>query len=249
AAGRRLRPQDLGVLSSLGRPRVPVMCRPAVALIVTGNELLPAGSAPRGFQVVDANTPMLHALVDRDGGRLLTGPIVRDDEGLVREALEVAVARTDCVLVTGGSSVGKEDHAPALMRELGELPVHGIAMRPSSPAGIGFVGDTPVFLLPGNPVSCLCAYDFFAGRAVRRLAGRHPGWPHTVVRMPLRKKIASVLGRTDYVRVRIEDDHVLPLAVSGAAILSSTTRAHGFVVVPAQREGYAEETPVDVRLY
>ena len=70
----------------------------------------------------------------------------------------------------GGSSVGQEDHAPALVRELGELPVHGVAMRPSSPAGVGFIGGKPVFLLPGNPVSCLCAYDFFAGRAVRRMA-------------------------------------------------------------------------------
>jgi len=248
-AGRRLRPQDVGVLASLGFGRVSVVRRPRVALVVTGDELLPAGSMPEPNRIVDANTPMLLNLVERDGGRLLTGPIVPDDREELREALRVAVEQADCVLLSGGSSVGREDHAPGLVREEGELAVHGVAMRPSSPAGVGFVRERCVFLLPGNPVSCLCAYDFFAGRAVRRLAGRHPGWPHTVVRMPLKRKIVSALGRTDYVRVRIESSRVVPLAIRGASILTSTTRAHGFVIVPRDAEGYAEGTPVDVRLY
>jgi len=248
-AGRRLRPQDLGVLSSLGFPRVGVVGRPRVGLVVTGNEILPAGSKPEGHRIVDAATPMLLELVARDGGRLLAGPIVRDDRDALAEAISVCVAQTDCVLVTGGSSVGAEDHAPSLVREMGELPVHGVAMRPSSPAGVGFVRRTPVFLLPGNPVSCLCAYEFFAGRAIRLLGGRHPRWPHACVRMPLRDKIASQLGRTDYVRVRIENQRVVPLAIRGASILSSTVRAHGFVIVPKNAEGHAPGEPVDVRLY
>ena len=82
------------------------------------------------------------------------------------------------ILVSGGSSVGSEDHAPTLRREVGELAIHGVAMRPSSPAGIGRIGDALVFLLPGNPVSCLCAYDFFAGRAIRLRGGRSADWPH-----------------------------------------------------------------------
>jgi len=237
------------VLASLGYARVSVVGKPRVALIVSGNELLPVGTMPSGHKIADANTPLLLELVKRDGGTLLTGPIVKDDRGALREALEVSVREADCVLVAGGSSVGQEDHMPTLVRELGELPVHGVAMRPSSPTGVGFVNDKPVFLLPGNPVSCLCAYEFFAGRAVRRLAGRNPGWPHTIVRMPLGRKIASALGRTDYVRVRIEDNQVMPLAIRGAAILTSTTRAHGFVVVDANDEGYPEGHPVRVRLY
>lgn len=220
-----------------------------MALVVTGSELLPAGSVPEGYSIVDSNTPMLLALVKRDGGTLLTNPIVEDERAKVEEALLVSARESDCVLVTGASSVGQEDHVPNILRERGELPVHGVAMRPSSPAGFGVLEGTPVFLLPGNPVSCLCAYDFFAGRAVRRLAGRRPGWPHTVVRMPLLSKIASVLGRTDYVRVRIEKDRVVPLAIRGAAILSSTTRAHGFVIVDKDSEGHAEGEPVSVYLY
>jgi molybdopterin molybdotransferase len=179
----------------------------------------------------------------------LTGPIVPDEREAVREALLVSVREADCVLGSGGSSVGAEDHLPTLVGELGELPVHGVAMRPSSPTGVGFVEKKPVFLLPGNPVSCLCAYDFFAGRAVRRLGGRHPDWPYTRVKMPLGRKIASELGRTDYVRVRIEEGRVVPLAIRGASALSSTTRAHGFVVVDPDDEGHAEDETVTVFLY
>ncbi|MHC4816679.1 MAG: molybdopterin molybdotransferase MoeA [Planctomycetota bacterium] len=248
-AGRRLKPQDVGVLASLGFAQVSVVQQPRVALVVTGDELLPPGTMPKGHAIVDSNTPMLAGLVRRDGGTLCTGPIVRDDRAALADALRTAVADADTVLLSGGSSVGVEDHGPGLIRELGELPVHGIAMRPSSPAGVGFIAEKPVFLLPGNPVSCLCAYDFFAGRAVRRLAGRNPGWPHMVVRMPLQRKIASAIGRTDYVRVRIEKERVVPLAIRGAAILSSTTRAHGFVIVKKDAEGYGEGAPVSVFLY
>ncbi|MEM8883393.1 MAG: gephyrin-like molybdotransferase Glp [Planctomycetota bacterium] len=248
-AGRKLKPQDLGVLSSVGVSRLFAIQQPKVALIVTGNEILPPGTPPKGYAIADANTPMLQALVARDGGHLVTGPILKDDREALAEAIDVCAREADIVLISGGSSVGEEDHAPLLVREKGELPIHGMALRPASPAGIGFIEEKPVFLLPGNPVSCLCAYDFFAGRAVRRRAGLHADWPHVRLRMPLARKIASVLGRTDYARVRIEDGRVMPLAIRGAGILSSTTRAHGFVIVPKEAEGYGEGEPVEVLLY
>jgi molybdopterin molybdotransferase len=248
-AGRRLRPQDLGVLASIGMKQVLCVRRPRVALLVTGDELLPAGEVPHGFRIADANSPMLVDLVRRDGGVPLAGPIVRDNREALREALSVSVREADCVLATGGSSVGSEDHMPSLLGEMGELPVRGVAMRPSGPTCVGFVDGKPVFLLPGNPVSCLCAYDFFAGRAIRRLAGRHPDWPYTKVRMPLARPIASERGRTDCVRVRIEEGKVVPLAARGASILSSTTRAHGFVVVESAVESHAEGETVGVYVY
>jgi molybdopterin biosynthesis enzyme len=98
-------------------------------------------------------------------------------------------------------------------------------------------------------VSCLCAYDFFAGRVVRRLAGRRLPWPYRPLVLPLAHKLSSTLGRVDYTRVRIHDGQVEPVATSGASILSSTTRAHGFVVVGADLEGYPAGTPVTFWLY
>jgi molybdopterin molybdotransferase len=158
-------------------------------------------------------------------------------------------AEADVILVSGGSSVGKEDHAPRVLAELGELSVHGVALRPASPAGFGFLDDRPVFLLPGNPVSCLCAYDLFASRAVRRLGGRSTDLPYRSTVLPLLRKLTSAVGRVDYVRVLIHDGQVEPLATSGASILSSTTRADGFVLVPRDSEGQAAGEEVTVYLY
>ena len=245
-AGRILRPQDIGMLSSLGFSDAPVIRRPRVRILITGNELLPMGTPPAGFRITDANGPMLAALVMRDGGEPIAGPILPDDRDAILAALR---EEADVVLVSGGSSVGQEDHAPALVAEHGDLAIHGVAMRPSSPAGMGRVGRALVFLLPGNPVSCLCAYDFFAGRAIRRLGGRDPDWPYRRVRGTVRRKIVSAIGRVDYCRVRLEQDQVEPLALSGASILSSTTRADGFVIVPAPLEGYGPGAAVDVLLY
>lgn len=246
AAGSVLRPQDLGVISSIGVATIPVYRRPRVRIVITGNELLPAGSTPVGFEIADANSPMLHALVLRDGGVPIVSDIVRDDPDAIIAALHTDA---DVVLVSGGSSVGQEDFVPKLLAERGELAIHGVAMRPSSPAGMGRLGDRLVFLLPGNPVSCLCAYDFFAGRAIRALGGRSPDWPYPRRTVPLIRKLVSTVGRVDYARVRLTDTGAEPLAISGAAILSSTTRADGFVIITADSEGYPPGAMVDVFLY
>jgi molybdopterin molybdotransferase len=150
--GRVLRAQDLGVLSSVGQGTARVFRRPRVRLVITGNELLPSGSRPEGFHIVDANGPMLTVLTERDGGLPDFPALVPDDAVAILEALH---ANADIVIVSGGSSVGIEDFAPMLVAEHGELAVHGIAMRPSSPTGLGRIGHRLVFLLPGNPVSSL----------------------------------------------------------------------------------------------
>jgi len=250
-AGRRLRPQDAAAASSTGWGRLPVWRRPRVAAVITGNELLPPGSRPdpEGARIVDSNSLLLAGLVRRDGGVPHVGEYVRDDPAAVEEALAGAASGADLVLVSGASSVGAEDHVPGAVAKLGEVLVHGIAMRPSGPAGFGLIDGRPIFLLPGNPVSCLCAYDFFAGPALRRRAGLPEPWPYPARTFPTARKIVSALGRVDYVRVRIEEGRVEPLTASGASILSSTVRAHGFVVVPAGLEGYAPGREVSVHLY
>jgi molybdopterin molybdotransferase len=245
-AGRVLRPQDLGVLSSIGLGEVRVWRQPRVRLVVTGNELLPAGSPPLDFHITDANGPMLAALIERDGGVADFPGLVRDDADAILEALQ---ADADIVIVTGGSSVGIEDLAPVLVAEHGELAVHGIAMRPSSPTGLGRMGARLVFLLPGNPVSSLCGYDFFAGRAIRALGGRSKEWPYRPVQATLARKISSPIGRLDYARVKVANGRVEPLAIAGASLLSSTTRADGFVIVGDDSEGFAAGTEITVWLY
>jgi molybdopterin molybdotransferase len=244
--GRCLRPQDLGVLSSIGMGDVEVVRRPRVRIVVTGNELLPPGSMPYGCRIADANSPMLAALIERDGGMPVNPGIVPDEPQAILEALH---DDADAIVVSGGSSVGQEDFAPLLLAEHGDLAIHGVAMRPSSPVGLGQIDGRLVFLLPGNPVSCLCAYDFFAGRAIRALGGKSTDWPYERVRLPLRRKLVSVVGRVDYARIRIIEGGVEPLAISGASVLSSTTRADGFVIIAGDSEGYPAGSEIEVFLY
>jgi len=246
-AGRVLRPQDLGLLSSIGVGRADVVRRPRVAILITGDEILPPGSKPVGYRIVDSNSVVLRALVRRDGGEVPPTKHLPDRPDAIREAM--TAGGWDVLLVSGGTSVGREDHAPRLVAELGELPIHGMALRPASPAGIGFIGGRPVFLLPGNPVSCLCAYDLFAGRAVRLLGGRSDDLPYRTAEHPVAEKIVSAVGRVDYVRVRITPGGVEPIAVSGASILSTTVIADGFVLVPRDREGYEPGERVTVYRY
>jgi molybdopterin molybdotransferase len=241
-----LRPQDVGLLSSLGFGHVSVIRRPHVRIIITGNELLPMGTRPEGFCVTDANGPMLAALIARDGGEPMLGPIIPDDRNAILAALREP---TDLFLVSGATSVGQEDHAPTLLAQHGELAIHGIAMRPSSPTGMGRLDGRLVFLLPGNPVSCLCAYDFFAGRAIRELGGRSRDWPYRRIIARLSRKLVSVVGRVDYARVKFDGTSVEPVSISGASVLSSVARADGFVIVPMDSEGFAEGADVEVFLY
>jgi molybdopterin molybdotransferase len=114
---------------------------------------------------------------------------------------------------------------------------------------MGLLRNQLVFLLPGNPVSCLCAYDFFAGRAVRAMSGRSRDWPYLKQKARLSRKLVSTVGRVDYARVKLDGDQAEPVAISGASVLTSTTQADGFVIIPADSEGYAAETLVDVLLY
>ena len=247
SAGRRLRPQDVGLVASLGISQLQVVRQPRVRLLVTGNEVRAPGSSKGMYEIYDANSMTLRGLLARDGAVLESHQRIGDDPHTIEQAL--AAPGADVILISGGSSVGAEDHAPRLLEKLGELAIHGVAMRPSSPAGMGRIGNALVFLLPGNPVSCLCAYDFFAGRAIRRLGGRPTDWPYPAQRAIVARKIVSQVGRVDYVRVKLGPEGVEPLALSGASMLSTTTRADGFVVAPAESEGFGPGSEVTVHLY
>ena len=246
-AGRVLLAQDVGLLSSVGRAAVAAHRRPRVRLIVSGNELLPPGEAPTGSRIADSNGPMLAALVARDGGVVEELYRLPDD----REAMRAALAHpgADVLVTAGAASVGREDWVPLLVAEIGELRVHGVAMRPSSPTGVGRIGGKPVLLLPGNPVSCLVAYDLFAGPVIRVLGGLPAALPYARELLPLAGRLVSQIGRTDYARVRVRAGRVEPIAIGGAAVLSSVAAADGFVIIPAASEGYPEGHPVPVYLY
>ncbi len=249
SSGRRLRPQDVGLLSSLGIPEVAVFAKPRVKIVTTGGELLPAGTPPTGFQIPDSNSVMLRAFAERDGGTV-TAVHVPDDPARIRA--EVTADDYDVLLTTGGTSVGVDDHTPPVVRSLATTFVHGVDMKPGMPTGFGILPDgRAVFLLPGNPVGCLFAYDLLARVLIQRLAGRPPVWPYPMADLTLSEPIISKAGRVDYVRVRMDltDRKAIPFVSGGAANLSGPVAADGFIIVDAAVDRLDAGTPTMFYLY
>lgn len=253
-AGRRLRPQDVALLAALQLDRCRVVRRPRVGLLVTGGELVPPGERPIGYQIVDSNSPMLAALIQRDGGQLTSLHRLPDRLETLRQALlQAADAQVDLLLVNGGSSQGDEDYVPQAVEQVGELCAHGLALKPGGPAGLGWLprpaAPLPVVLLPGYPAACLAVYELLAGRIVRRLGGRSWHLTHRRITVPLRDQIPSRLGRLDWVRVCLEQGQAVPLLQRGASSLGSLCAADGFVLVPEEVPEYPAGTPVTVYLF
>ncbi len=245
--GRCLRPQDIAVLASVGLTKIKVVCKPKVEILITGNELLKPGEQPFGFQIVDSNSVMLTPLIARDGGVLSKVHHIPDSKDMLQKHL--SETKADLVCITGGTSVGIEDHGPILVDELGELLAHGIPMRPAAPTGFGLINGKKIFLLPGNPVSCLSAYDYFVRLSLCLMGGHSAEWPYRKINLKLATKISSEIGRIEYVRIRIENERAFVIASGGASILSSTTQADGFLLTEEDSEGFAEGEEVKVWLY
>ncbi len=238
-AGRLIRPADAALLAAAGVTTVPVVRRPVVRVAAVGGELT---------QASDLNTPMLAALIARDGGIVERHPPLPDDEAAIRDFLGRPGA--DLVILCGGSGLGVNDYTAQALAGAGTLAIHGIALRPADTIGLGEASGTPVTILPGGTAACLCAYEVVAGRAVRRLAGGSPDFPF--IRRPLTtaRKIVSPGGWVDFSRVRVTaDGRVEPIGSGGNTSLSSVARADGFVLVPAEQEGFPADSIVPVHLF
>jgi molybdopterin molybdotransferase len=248
--GRLLRPADLGVLASIRMSQVSVAKRPLVGVLATGNELVEHDfeGIVRPGRVVNSCGPMLEGMIRQTGGEPKCLGTVPDRRDLLREALQAFEG--DILLTTGATSTGREDYLPGLLKELGELLVHGVNIRPASPLAFGRLGDTLVVLLPGNPVAAMVGFDVFVRPAIQLQLGQEECRWNRRVRGRLSRKIASALNRTDFVRVKLSvEGAVEPLRSGGAGVLTSVTRADGFVIVGRDDEGFEAGHEVEVYLY
>jgi molybdopterin molybdotransferase len=254
-AGKRLRPQDLAILASLGLLELDVHRMPIVGLLSTGTEVVEPHKTPGPGQVRDANGVALAAHARRAGAEVLQGGIARDDVPELRVRIAELSARSDVVLLTGGSSVGVRDLTATVLRELGgAILFHGISVRPGKPTLVARMGAKPVVGLPGVPASALVVFDVFVRPLLRRLGGERdvPAFPVARRVARLGRTISSVVGREDHVRVRlVERDGgtwAEPLG-GGQQSLASLARADGLVVVPSGEPGVVEGTTVEVFIY
>lgn len=250
---QRLRPCDIAVLASLGISAVKVACRPVVAIIPTGEELVPRGERePKAGEVFETNGLMASLYVRKWGGLPRLLDIVTDDPEKIKDAV-ASNLDADMIIISGGTSVGKRDYVPAVVGSMGELLVHGVGISPGKPTALGIISGKPVVCMPGYPVAGIVALYFFARPALRKL-GNLPDEPDRCVRAVLSEKIASRTGYKTFARVKIETPHLnggrkaIPLATSGAGILSSVSKADGFVIIPPNVEGLSAGEEVDVVL-
>ncbi|GAB3695904.1 molybdopterin molybdotransferase MoeA [Halorubrum pallidum] len=257
--GHVLRPSDLGLLKSVGLDSVPVYERPTVAVIPTGEELVQSDPVPG--EVIETNGLTVSRLVERWGGEARYRDVVTDDAAALAAAIERDLD-ADVVVTTGGSSVGERDLLPEVVADIGEVLVHGVALKPGHPVCLGRADDTPIVSLPGYPVACIVNAAQFLRPAQKRSGGTTAD-PFPTRRARLARKVPSEPGTRTFARVSIEDsddgpdggegDADLPAATptraSGSGILSSVALADGWVVVPEPREGIEAGAVVDVELW
>lgn len=257
SVGWRLRPQDIGLLAALGIARVLVYARPRVAIISTGDEVLPVSSdPPPAGKIRDINSFTLAALVQQAGALVTSQQVVVDDLDALTSASRSALSENDVVLLSGGSSVGVRDYTLQILDHFptAELLVHGIAVRPGKPTILARIGKKIFWGLPGQPVSALMIFRAFVLPSLAILEGQSDisRISGNVVRATLKRQLPSVHGRTDYTPVVISwaENRAWATPIFGkSAMIGILAKADGYVIVPEHVEGFDPGTEVQVYLF
>ena len=249
-AGQRLRPMDLGAIAAAGHHDVEVRRRPRVAIIPTGSELVPVGTTPAPGAIIDFNSTMLAATATEWGAEATPYAIQADSLAGIRAAVETALDAADIVVVNAGSSAGTEDFTAAVTEELGELLVHGIAIRPGHPVVLGVARRKPLIGIPGYPVSAALTFELFVGPIVHAQLGLHRPAPATIT-ATVPRKLVSPTGEDEFLRVKVGkvgDRTIAAPLERGAGVIMSLVRADGIARVPRFSEGLGAGAEVEVEL-
>ena len=246
----KIRPVDIGVLLSGGITKISVLANPKVAIIPTGTELIEPGDELYDGCIIESNSRMLGSFVQQAGGLPTRFAPIPDEYEKLKEVLRDNVQQFEMVLIIAGTSAGREDYTVQALRELGEVIVHGVAMKPGKPVVLAVVNGKPVVGVPGYPVSAYLAYENFVVPILKQLLGLYSE-EAPIVQATLTRKLVSSLKHKEYVRVKIgrvgERLIASPLA-RGAGAAMSLVRADGFCVIEQDDEGVEAGTEVNVLL-
>jgi molybdopterin molybdotransferase len=252
-AGIRLNPHHLGLLGALSETDVCVFKKPKVAILATGNELVELGNKLEYGKIVETNRLVFSSLCAELGAEPMNLGLAKDNLEEIIAKIEEGLKQADAVITTGGTSVGYPDFVPLAVSKIGKpgLIIHGVAIRPGMPTALGIVEGKPVFVLSGNPVAATVGFEAFARPTILKMLGLNEVRPS--VEAKLTRRVAGALGRKVFLRVRVfETDGTLfaePVRVTGSGVLTTMTRANGYVIIPENREGIEKDEPVRVQLF
>lgn len=246
----RIRPVDIGAMLGCGMLAVSVRKRPRVGIIPTGSEIVEPGTCLKAGDIIDTNSFIAANLIREWGGEPDRTAIVRNEKGLLSDAISAAVAVSDVVMVIAGSSAGREDFTPQVLGELGTVLVHGVDLMPGKPVVLARIEEKPVVGLPGYPVSAFVILDLFVRDIVAMALGIVVPERRTV-KAVLEVALPSKLGMDEMVRVKLRNEqgtlHAMPLK-RGAGILKSVVQADGLMCIPKDKEGFNAGQRVTVEL-
>lgn len=255
SAGMRLRPQHLGLIAALAVSKVNVFEKLQIGILATGNELVELGGKLRENQIFEVNKLVLSSLCSELGADAIDLGIARDDVDEIFEKLKLGLEKADAIITSGGTSVGSSDLVPDAVSKIGKpgVLVHGVAMRPAMPTALAIVDGKPVLILPGNPVAAMVGFEVFGRPLIFRMLGLRQAECRFAVQAKMTRKVATTLGRKNFVRVSVfQHNHKLfaePVSARGSSMISTMTRANGYVVVPENREGLEEGESVSVQMF
>ena len=245
-AGTRLGASQIGALAAMGVTDIQVAMSPRVAIISTGDELVPLGTELTLGKIRDVNQPMLSAAVLQAGGNPVSYGIIRDDKEAIKMTMAEAIRENDMLLITGGTSVGVKDAIPDAISELGELIVHGVAAKPGKPTILGMIEGKPVFGLPGNPVAAYFMFHMLARPLLYVMMGAET-IEHSLKR-PISRAVSSNHGREEFVPIVLEAGAARPVA-SKSGLITTLSCADGYIRIPRDCEGIRQGEIVDVILF
>ncbi|MBP1910755.1 molybdenum cofactor synthesis domain-containing protein [Thermococcus stetteri] len=245
-SGTRLGFKETALLSAVGISQVPVFRKPKVAVISTGNEIVPPGEELKPGKIYDINGRAITDAVRELGGKAVFIGIARDDRESLKSLILKGLECCDIVLLSGGASGGIRDLTSSIIEELGKVYIHGIAIQPGKPTIIGEINGKPIFGLPGYPTSCLTNFTLLVASLLRRLIGRET--EVRKVKKRLAHKVFSVKGRRQFLPVRIEGDKAVPI-LKGSGAVTSFVDADGFIEVPETVEILEPGEEVEVTLF
>jgi molybdopterin molybdotransferase len=241
-------------LAAIGVAHVTVAKRPRVAILATGDEVVPPDIEPAPGQVRDVNTYTVAGIVERAGGIAVPRGIIRDDFDALYQAARSAIDTADALVLSAGSSVSVRDMTSDVIGQLGPpgVLVHGVSIKPGKPTILAVCDGKPAFGLPGNPVSAMVVADLFITPTLWRMQGLAQPITHRTIQARLARNVASTSGREDYIQVRLveRDGEVWADPVFGKSNLIYTlVKADGLMIVPLDANGVQEGERVDVQLF